>query len=235
MLGVGVAPEFEGSDNCEIVPVPAAVLATRHFLLSLEGLKLRSDIAPLVLGETDWSFGPLVNFRPGRDEVEDEAVDRQAAIDHAFEAGAAVGYATPLGRANGDEAPLGANLFFDVADAHGGYVVDLSTGYAFQATDALRLGVILDASIADGGYMDTYFSVSRAGSVESGLAAYEAGGGLRKVGVELNATYDIGECWGAVGIASYWRLVGDAADGSIVEDAGSADPFFGALGVYRRF
>ncbi len=83
--------------------------------------------------------------------------------------------------------------------------------------------------------MSTYFGVSEAGSVRSGLATYTAEGGLKDIGVQATMTYQLTDRWGLVGRASYTRLLGDAANSPIVQGEGSADQFRGGVGLSFKF
>ncbi len=51
----------------------------------------------------------------------------------------------------------------------------------------------------------------------------------------MNASYQWTEHWGVTGMIGVTRLVGDAADSPIVDDAGSATQGVAALGISYRF
>ena len=66
----------------------------------------------------------------------------------------------------------------------------------------------------------------------SGLAAHEAGAGLKSVGATLAAQYALTEHWTLLASTSYARLLGDAASSPIVE---TADRIEARLGAKRTF
>jgi outer membrane scaffolding protein for murein synthesis (MipA/OmpV family) len=69
----------------------------------------------------------------------------------------------------------------------------------------------------------------------SGFSTYDAGGGIKGIGLSMNAAYQWDEHWGVTGMIGLTQLVGDAADSPIVDDAGSATQGVAALGISYRF
>ncbi|MCG6901929.1 MAG: MipA/OmpV family protein, partial [Rhodobacter sp.] len=96
----------------------------------------------------------------------------------------------------------------------------------------LKLGPRL--FVGDESYAATYFGVTPAESVASGLAAFAPSGGALSAGVELGATYALNDRWNLYGGMRYDRLLNDAA-GSPITGLGSADQFSINLGLTRRF
>lgn len=230
-LGVAVVPEFQGSDYYVPVPGPAANVEYNGFGISVRGLSASIDVVPF----DGWAAGPVIRYRGERDDVDDDAVDALPDIDATVELGGFVGYSYNLGALPRDAVDARAQILFDAGDAHEGYVVSLSAGYGAMATQRLRLGGRIGMSIADDEFMDTYFSVDDAGAAASGLSAFDAGGGIKDVNLGLNASYSLTRNWGLNAGFTYTRLLGDAADSSIVDESGSPDQFFGTLGASYRF
>ncbi len=71
-------------------------------------------------------------------------------------------------------------------------------------------------------YAATYFSVTPAESIASGLAAYQARGGLMKYGAVAQVAYRFDAGWTVTGFAAYDRLAGSAAAAPLVTERGSA-------------
>ena len=231
-LGAGITPEYEGANEYEPIPFIVGSVEYRGYSASIRGPRVDFDLVP----RDDFAAGPILNFRGARDDdVEDDQVSLLDEIDGAFEVGGFVSWTPPLGLADDDRAELTAEILQDVSDAHGGLIAAVSTGYSFQATDRLRLSADASVSFATDDYTDTYFSVDAAAAARSGLRQFDAGGGARDAGIGLGATYSLSDSWGLTGRAGYARLLGDAADSPITEDAGSADQFFAGLGVVYRF
>ena len=76
-----------------------------------------------------------------------------------------------------------------------------------------------------------------ADSAVSNLDDYDADAGFKDVGtrVILGIGGQQWDGWKLYASASYFRMIGDAEDSPVVDDAGDADQFFGGLGVaYER-
>lgn len=234
-LGVGAAPEFRGADDYQIIPFATGRFELGGATLDVRGPRVSADILPFFVGQTGFSAGPVVAYRGGRDDVENNQVDALDDIDGAFEVGGSIGYAFAPQLMRGDAFSINLTALFDVTDAHGGFVTTVSVGYSAQLTQRLRMGVSLNTSIADENYMSTFFSVDAQGAAASGLSTFDADGGFESVGVGLNATYAFTQSWGANVNLSYLRLIGDAGESSIVDEAGSENQFFGGVGLFYRF
>jgi len=163
--GVGVVPEYEGSEDYEGVPllfVRAGWTSGRYVQF------LASTLKANVLASHNWSFGPMARYRAERDDdVDNNKVKRMREIDEAIELGAFVGYTTGNWHVSLQTAS-------DVNDAHDGLVMTLEGGYTLPLDQGVRLGMSLLASYADDDYMDTYFGVDADNAGRSGLPQYEA-------------------------------------------------------------
>lgn len=223
-LGFGLAPDYEGSDDRRIVPMlmlRGNYESGRSF--TLRGTRLGVNLLP----SRTYSFGPVLNYRFGRDEVDNDRIDAMKEIDDAVEAGFAGG----INIANWQ---LGAELLADISDAHDGMLAKLSAGYRWKAGADLTVVPGMFTTYADGDYMDTYFGVNSDNRGTSGLANYSAGKGFKDVGVNLVVDYAPWQQWGISGILSYSALLSDAKDSPLVDDEGDdRQMFFGLMGTYR--
>ncbi len=230
-LGIGAAPDYEGSDDYTIVPLPIARVEYGGVGLEIEGLGGRVDVSPF----EDIGFGPTFNFRMGRDDVDDPQVDALEDVDDAVELGAFVRFGQPVGLASRDELVLRLDFLADVADGHSGILASAGAAYTFRPIDDLGLTFGTSATWMSGDYADAFFSVTPQGAAASGLAQFDAESGIKDVGLNLLATYSLSESWGLLATASTTFLVGDAADSPVVDDAGSSVQFFGGLAVTYSF
>ncbi len=117
---------------------------------------------------------------------------------------------------------------------HDGVVAELRADAFHDVTPAVRIsgGPRLMAASAD--YFDTYYGVTPSESVDSGLAAYDPGGGVGGVGVGGAIDWKTTDQFTTSLFGEYQRLVGPAADSSLVEQRGSANQFtFGVSASYR--
>jgi len=79
--------------------------------------------------------------------------------------------------------------------------------------------------------MESYFAVTAAQSVSSGLAQYDAKAGVKRVDVNGSITYMMTENWLVTGAAGAGFSMGDAKDSPIVKD--DVQPF-AMMGVSYR-
>ncbi|MBU2533199.1 MAG: MipA/OmpV family protein, partial [Alphaproteobacteria bacterium] len=115
----------------------------------------------------------------------------------------------------------------------GGYF-RLGATQTYRVSHPLELKARVGVTYADGDYMEDYFGITTAQSINSkaGLAAFDTDAGFKDVHVVLSATYDIDPNWTLIGGVGYKRLIGDAEDSPIVE---SEDQFLATFGIMYRF
>ena len=231
LFGAGVKPEYEGSEDYEATPLAAGKLEYGQYYLEAHGMNLRANVSPLSIIE----FGPSAAFKGGRDDVDNERVDRMRDIDDTVEAGAFVKIPVRQVFDNKDEFEFEVEFLTDTGDVHEGYKVKFGLSYKYLLTKKLRLGASLSATYASEDYNQTYFGIDTDNSARSGLPQYEADGGFKDAGVGVNVLYLLNENWGVTGIASYKQLIGDAADSPIVDQEGSSSQAMVGMGVLYRF
>jgi outer membrane protein len=208
--GVGFAPDYEGSEDYEAVPVPFAdVKFDNGMFVKLLGLNLRANLIPSDM----WRLGPVYNYRAERDDVDNSAVDDMKQVSDANELGIFGGFVID-------------NWFVSLE-----YMADM--GDAYDGWYSISIGA--STTYANDDYMQTYFGVSRKDAARSGLDRYNADSGIKDVGIDLGLNWIINQNWSTKGIASYTRLVGDADDDSPVVDEGDEGQFFGAVLVVYTF
>jgi outer membrane protein len=71
--------------------------------------------------------------------------------------------------------------------------------------------------------METYFSVDRGDAIRSGLSTYDADSGFKDFSLGVVLQHGFARNWSVIGVLKYTRLLGDAADSPVVDDAGSAN------------
>lgn len=222
-LGVGMAPDYEGSEDYTAVPLVLARIGWGDGdYVMLKGTQLKWN-----LWNDQIEFGPLLQYRMGRDDVENNQIDAMDEIDAATEAGFFV---------TGRSGPWSATFDFaaDVSGEHDGYLVTLGGSYRQTVSEIFKITYGISTTYASDNYMDTYFSVDVSNRGTSTLTSYTADGGFKDVGLNVAADYEFSEKWSIVGNLGYKYLMGDAADSPIVDDEGSdGQLFLGAMGVYR--
>ncbi len=229
-IGIAALPDYEGADDLRILPLVDGKVFWGERYVAVEGPAIRANV---VNNET-FEFGPVASFTFGRDDgIESRAVAQLGDIDDAYEVGLFGALNFDLG--GNDAVRIGVQGVHDVSDVHDGFVITASASYTAPVGKRLTLMGEIGASYADDNYAETYFSVTPAGSLASGLAAFDAKGGLKDVGAQLTATYRIGDNWGIAANAGYRRLLGDFAVSPVVANGGSADQLSGGVGVFFTF
>ena len=250
--GVGFAPVYEGSDEYRAVYFPiiapsfGATEGKRRF--EFRGL---DDVRIHALYLDRLSVGPLLGYSFGRDDDDAARLRGLGDIDSGFVAGGFVNYdfvdtadarigvdVSFAAQVTGDDfgrSGFGATRFR--TDTDYGSEIGAALSADVQATNRLRLAGRAGVNFASDDYMRTHFGVSRAQSVNSGLAgvglpAFDADGGLKDVYVQAGATYALTERFELRATLGYSRLVGDAADSPVTADR---DQFQGTLGAAYRF
>nr|WP_298689967.1 MipA/OmpV family protein [uncultured Dongia sp.] len=234
-LGGAIVPDYEGSDDYQPAPFAAGKLAYDEYYIEARGSKLRANVMPAGVLPFGLELGPSLAYRFGRDDVKNDAVDALRDIEGTVAMG---GFAKMYVKAVLDESD---QLGFDVEILSGvgsdrdGTLITFGPSYSFSPWDSLRLGFNASATYANDRYNETYFGIDANNALRSGLAAYDAEGGIKDLGLSVNATYMMTEHWAITGNAKVMQLVGDAADSPIVDDAGSATQGVVALGLVFNF
>ncbi|HSA82816.1 MAG TPA: MipA/OmpV family protein, partial [Geminicoccaceae bacterium] len=83
-------------------------------------------------------------------------------------------------------------------------------------------------------YMSSYFGIDAADAARSGLDQFNADEGFKDVSVGGALTYRYDRLSVSL-LANYARLIGDAADSPVVDDAGDENQFFGGALVNYTF
>ena len=256
-LGAGVAPDYEGSDDYQGIPMlmlTGKYDSGRSFALMGTNLRVKdtilngesegktfyeiieqsqafalmgTNLRVNVLPDNKFQLGPILNYRMGRDDVDNKVVDRMKDIDDAVEVGAYV-------LADLDNVLLGVDFLMDVSGEHDGMLVLGNVGYRWKVSEALVVTPNVFLTYADDDYMDTYFGIDSGNVGTSGLPRFQADSGLKDFGARVVASYAPWEKWGVMGILSYSTLLNDAKDSPIVDDEGdNAQAFFGLMATYR--
>ena len=223
-FGPGFAPDYEGSEDYEVVPVPYALAqwASGEYV-HLLGNKLKANL----LDDDMWRLGPMLEYISSRADVDNNRVDDLKNVDASVMLGVFVG-------AEIDRWNASVEMRQDVADGNG-FLLTLNGGYNLPIDEQLKLGFGVSTTYADGDYMNTYFSIDGGDSRRSGLKKDDADSGFKDVGLNLSADYNFYENWSVMGLFRYTRLLGDAEDSPVVDDEGDENQLFGGVLVKYSF
>jgi MipA family protein len=228
--GMGfLAPSFEGSDRMKLRGLPLVDVEWREtvFLDTRRGLGANLLTLRDPNGQGTFRAGALVNWRFARDEDDDSDLRGLGDVKGGADAGAFASY--EFGR-------FGLNLLGrkNVSHSELGATIEVSARYRMRLAESTMLAVGPSATWADSDYMRSYFGVTATQARTSGLTAYAPSSGFKDLGVSGAVVHRLTGNWSIVGNTGYTRLVGDAADASLVKQRGSPNQFRVGLGVSYR-
>lgn len=217
--GISVSPSYFGSDDYAFGPD----LGVRFDFAHLPGGLGWGDAGPAPAGtRSGWDIRAAARYVGGRDAT--GVLAGLGDVAPTFEAGFGLGYEQRSYR-----------VFTDVRYGITGtkaWTGEVGMDGISRPTEGLILSLGPRLAFGDGRFAETYFGVSDAQADASGLAPFDADGGLYSAGIEVGARYMVGSRWGVEGAASWNRLVNDAGDSPITE-AGSQDQYKVRLGLTR--
>ena len=238
--GIGVVPDYEGSNDYRLIPAAALRGRVGGISFSTRSTYLYVDLVPRGAGKLEFDAGPIVGVRLNRTgKIKDDVVarlpDRKAAIELGGFVGASLhGLTNPY-----DSLSVRLDVVKDVGNGHGSTVITPTLDFATPLSRTLYVGASLSADFVGGGYADEYFSISPADSLASGLRSFDADGGYKgwKTGLLVNQSLsgDLTRGLSLFGTGSYGRLAGDFKRSPIVAERGSAGQWFGAIGLGYTF
>lgn len=226
--GAAIVPDYEGSEDYEWVPVGMfRVDLKRESFIDLTGAKGSGRAARLrynVVADSFLLFGPMIQFRRGRNNVDNDQVDAMQKIDDSLELGGFFGF---------DEQGWfgGIAVAADVSNGYNGVFAEGTLGYKHAITPWLTAGANSVLTWGSDGYMKTFFGVTASDATRSGLEEYDVDSDFKDAGGQLFAQVSLPgiEGLGLLGVFSYYRLMDNAGDSPVVDDAGDPNQLFGGL------
>ncbi|WP_225769247.1 MipA/OmpV family protein [Inquilinus sp. Marseille-Q2685] len=226
-LGAGAmyASDYEGSDDYTVMPLPFVEVSWQD-RIRLSGLGIFAT--PFMTDGLRFDLG--VKYEFGRYEDDNDALKGLGDLEVGAVAVVRFGY--EAGAVN-----LGLEIARDLTGDRNGLTATAEAEYAIQLLDDVRLSMTPHLTWADDEYMSNTFGITAAQAARSarGLASYDAGSGLKDVGINLGVGYALTDSIQVMGQVGYSRLLGDAADSPLVTDEGSADQFSAMLGLAYRW
>ncbi len=226
-VGIGTAPDYEGSDDLTFGVLPAGQLTFGKRNLRLIGTMLSGNLV-------DHEFlrlGPSLNYRFGRADVDDEVVEKMTDVDGSVELGAFAGIEL-LNDAN-PRYRFSASVEFlqDVSGGHEGWLTQISARYWRPLSKPLDFGIGVALTFAGEDYMSTFFDVDARDAAASGLARFDAEAGMKDLTATPMFVFHFSKKWHLGFGFRYKLLVGDAADSPVVDVRGSKTQFLAGIGL----
>lgn len=209
ILGAGAlyAPEYEGSDEFEAVPVPLVLLRYGRVQVGPDRIGYR------VYGADRLSFDLSVGYGGER---------KPADIDSGYLDGFEKIDASAILSARGGYAFGDAEVYLELDQYLGGTDgLSATLGVDFERQiERLTFSAGASVTVSDDDYMQGYFGVTpeQAAASARGYQPYSAGAGLRRIDLSVGAAYAVTENWQVRGEVGVGTLLGDAQDSPLVFD-----------------
>ena len=226
---VGMAPDYLGSDDYQVVAAPL-------FRYTFQGqeryIQLNvTELSVNLLDNPNFVLGPVVNYRPGRDDVDDNVVDKMKKIDDTVDVGVTAGYiwrdpANPRHRFI-----TSLTVYFDAGDVYSGWLAQAGARYWVPVSKPVDLQVGVGATYGNSQYMNTYFGVSSEDAARTGLNRFSADSGFRDVNAQVAGVFHLSMNWHLGAGVKYFGLMSDASDSPIVDQRGSSNQWVYGIGV----
>ncbi len=226
LIGAESRPGYFGSEENIIVPRFSPNLLSLNFGQVDVGDQALTNAEDPNRRPLGFGVGGSFRFVTERSSSDFDELEGLDDIDLAVELGAQIGYVWPNVEAF-------AALRYG-AIGHESWVGEVGAYYVARPTDGLSVRVGPRLLFGSDSYTDTYFGVSSDEASNSEFEAFDPDGGLVSAGIEVIATYKLGEQWWLEGRARWDQLQDDAADSPIV-DQGSAELGSLTIGVRRSF
>lgn len=231
-LGPAVAPDYQGSEDYELVPAWQLVVNDLYHPatnVTVIGPRLRSNLVP----HPQLQAGIAGSFIGERDDVDDGRVDALRSTDAALMLGFIVGWDFIPQPAVGLTAGLEAT--YDVANSNGALVSPHIRYANVLPGSPWAVGAEVFTTWASDDFMSEQFGISNVDAARSGLPQFGADEGFKDAGLRVGANYRFTDHWSTSLLGLYTRLLGDAADSPIVDDRGNENQFFVGLTLNYSF
>jgi len=237
-LGTGImyGPAFPGAKDYQMLAFPnfKVEYQDRFFASPSEGLGYK------FINNERWSAGPIAKIGFGRKEDDDNpfriAGDKTKAlkglgdVDTSLEIGAFVEHSM---------GPLTYQLELRQGlGGHKGFIVE--TGFSYSGVTVqfdrnIMYAVGPRVKFADACYNNAYFGIDERQSLSSGLAKYNADGGIISYGVGGFSAVTITDSVSLGIFGGYDRMVGEAADSPLIQERGDDNQFMFGINILYEF
>jgi outer membrane scaffolding protein for murein synthesis (MipA/OmpV family) len=242
--GVAVLPDYEGSNDYRVAPVPGAIGSIGGYKFMLLGNRVNVDLIKDKPGPGwDIQAGPFASIgfnRTSLKGIDDPRIKALGKVDNAIELGGYIGIGKQ-GVITSDYDRLSLTLSYrhDVNNAYDGAILTPSISYLTPLSTKTMVTIFANANHADSGYATTYYSITPQQSARSGLAQFNAKPGWKDVSLGAAANFSLtGDLTHGLSVAAglvYTRMINDFAASPVVSVAGSRDQMIGGIGLAYTF
>ncbi|HVF95349.1 MAG TPA: MipA/OmpV family protein [Sphingomonas sp.] len=223
-LGPQIVPSYPGADTLGIRPLIDVSRARGDEAFAFEAADESAGFG--LWRQNGVSIGPAIGFEGSRTARNVGAPVKK--VGFTVEAGAFVQYQPVESFRVRAEVRKGLG-------GHGGLIATLGADYIARDRDAWLVSLGPRITLADGRYNRSYFGVDAADAAATGLARFDASGGIQAVGATAGLIRQLTPRWGIYGFAKYDRLVADAARSPLVRAFGSRNQLSGGAALTYTF
>ncbi len=205
MIGGGAAyvPKYEGAKTMKVAPIPLAEVTWKDTVfLGAKGLGAKTTVFE------NLTLGASVNYQAGRKEKDHSRLKGLGDIKDAAAGSLFANY--ELGILSFD---LSATKDFGGSN---GLTVSAGVGLQYPVTERLSLTSGVSATWADERHMRANFGISAAQAKASGLKAYTAESGVKRVDITVGANWMVTDNWFVTANGGVGILTGNAKKSPVV-------------------
>jgi MipA family protein len=114
-------------------------------------------------------------------------------------------------------------------EGHGGSRLVLSTELPLKVDDSLSFSISPNLVWGDKKFTQSYFGVNAFQAANSSFKLFNAGGGIKSIGLNFGAEYKFDKNWSAQANLGFDQLRGDAAKSPLTQKKGQTSAFIGAV------
>lgn len=220
-LGVMTGPEYPGSEEYDVTPLPLINFEWGDFLFvnSYEGLGVNLTDSP------DYRFGVGLSPDFGRDDDDGDRLRGMGDVDPTAQL-------RLFGETRVGLVKLEGDIEHDILSGHEGTLASGGVKFARPFGESLFASIGPELTWASEDYMQSYFGVTPAQSLRSGNARYTPDSGFRDISLNAMAAYRFDKSWSGTLFGGYGRLLDEAADSPVVE---TGNQFRLGTGLSYRF
>ena len=223
--GLGaLKPNYKGSNQYEVSGFPFIDIKYKKIFF----LNFREGLGVNVLHAPNFRVGAAFNFYGSRDKDDSTHLQGFQDVDAGLDAGV-------FGSISFEKFSAKLKFRQDISNNHEGHLISGRLVYKAIESRKLIANFNIKTTYANDNYMKTYFGVTTSQASSSGFKEFNANGGIKDVGAGTSVIYPFNKYWSFITIANYIRLLNDAANSPLVENAGSKNQFWLGIGVAYRF
>ncbi|MDB5620007.1 MAG: MltA-interacting MipA [Tardiphaga sp.] len=226
-LGGEVEPSFAGANSVRFSPVPIFSLRRAGTPVRFRSMRDGASFAIFDPGN-GFRAGPVGKYKHSRKSSDHAELTGLRDVDFAVELGGFAEYFAI------DWLRLRAEVRRGFG-GHEGVIADFSADVIVPLAERLTFAAGPRYTVTNAGYASTYFGVSAAESLASGLPVFDAGGGSHTVGAGAQLRYQLNPQWEVRSYVEFDRLLGAAADSPLVRLRGTPNQTTGGIGVAYSF